>query len=385
MSNYHDDTIETAVASNSTWLGISASITEIVKASAIAIVFFGSLIVDQAQASDFEFGTRGTTVEETTQAADQFYLKNEAIELIEESFILKDLVFSHIEDIVFESSRFEDIDISKFSSSVYEHATAQDSDLSNRTAYQVVYDSVVLSDSAFAYASNDTIEQGIVTDSVFDQLSAHSIVVNSAQIEDYELSSYVSVQYVSEQAHASDSVYGVLQAFTLTQDTAYLEDEVLLNTLSAQAWVSHSKTWAMSRYAPFNFEGVAVINGKIHLYNDQGVYVMDGADESISATIEIGALDFGEQLTHPLSAYLEYQLSGQDKSLDIQVSTTQSGSLQQYKYLMLNEKADYLTNGRVLFGRGLRGRHFGFKININAQSAQINALSIEHTPTRRRI
>lgn len=385
MSNYHDDTMETAVASDTTWLNVGALIVESAKATAITTMMLSFLVVDQAQASDIEYGARGITIIEEAKASDVLYLRNEATQQINERAKLKDFSFYYAIESIVESATVQDFDLSKTSSFTYECATAQDSDLSRRTVYQVIYNTAILSDQAFAYARDDIFEAATLTETQFNHLAAHGLVVESAQIKDSELSSYSSAQYVSEKVQANDQVFGTLQAFTLTKDTAYAEDEILLNTLSAQAWVSHSKTWAMSRYAPFNFEGGAVINGKLHLYNDQGVYVMDGTGESISATIETGALDFGDQLTHPISAYLEYQLSGQDKSLDIQVSTTQSGSLQQYKYLMPNEHADYLTNGRVLFGRGLRGSHFGFKININAQSAQINALSIEHTPTRRRI
>lgn len=384
MSNYRDDTMETAVASNITWLNLGALIVESARATAIATMMLGFLIVDQAQASDIEYGARGITIIDEAKANDVLYLRNEATQQINERAKLKDFAFYYAFDSIVERVTAKDFDLSKTSSFTYEHAAAQGSDLSRRTAYQVLYNTAILSDQAFAYARDDLFEAATLTETSLNHLAAHSLVVESVQIKDSELSSYSSAQYVSEKAQASDQVFGTLQAFTLTVDAAYADDEILLNTLASQAWVSHSKTWAMSRYTPFNFEGIAVINGKVHLYNDKGVYVMDGASENINATIETAALDFGDQLTHPLAAYLEYQLSGQDKSLDIQVSTTQSGNLQQYTYLMTNEKSDHLTNGRVLFGRGLRGRHFGFKININAQSAQINALSIEHTPTRRR-
>lgn len=385
MSNYRDDTVETAVASSSTWLNTGFLITELAKASAIAIIISSGFVIDQAKASDTEYGTRGITIVDEAKASDELYQKNEATQKTDESASLKDFYFHFTVDSLVESAIARDFDLSKVNSFSYESATAQDFDLSHRTVYQVLHNTAVLRDQAFAYSSNDVFETATFTQSISDHLAAKGLVVESVQIGDSEFSSYSSAQYVREKAQASDQAFGTLNAFTLTQDIAYAEDEILLDSLSAQAWVSHSKTWAMSRYSPFNFEGVAVINGKVHLYNDQGVFVMDGAGENINATIETGYLDFGDQLTHPLSAYLEYQASGPYKSLEIQVSTTQSGSIKQYNYLMPNEQADYLTNGRVVFGRGLRGRHFGFKININAHSAQINALSIEHIPTRRRI
>lgn len=384
MSNYRDDTIETAVASDTTWLNVGAWIVESAKASALAFMILGFVVEDQAQASEIEFGSRGMLLIESAQAEEQYFFSHEAIQRITDTAVFKDTVFSWIQDNIVESAQATDSDLSKVQSWVYESVAIQDTDLSHRTAYQILYDSAVLSDQAFAYVLDDTVESATINDSYYDHLSASSLVLASAQAEDSELSSYGSAEYVIESAVMNDGVTGVLQAFTLTQELAYLEDEVITDVLLGQAWICHSKTWAMSRYAPFGFDGLVIINGQVHLYNDQGVYVMQGSSENITAVLETGALDFGDQLTHPTSAYLEYQLSGLDKQLDIQVSTTQSGTKQSYQYFMPAEQADYLTNGRVLFGRGLRGRHFGFKISIQAQTAHINAMSIEHIQTLRR-
>ena len=68
-------------------------------------------------------------------------------------------------------------------------------------------------------------------------------------------------------------------------------------------------------------------------------------------------------------------MAGEDNQLDISVTTTQSGQPLTYTYMLPNKLANHLTNGRVLFGRGLRGRHFSFGISIAAQSAKINSLS----------
>lgn len=385
MSNYQDDTIETAVAADSNWLNTGALVVESAKAVALAFMTLGLLVSEQAQASDIEYGSSGTMVIETAQAEELLYLSHVAIQQTNETARLKDEVFHFLHDQVLETAQLVDIDLGKTESWVYESATVQDSNLSQRTAYQVVYDTAIISDSAFAYALDDIEEVATFTDSDYGTLLASSLVIDTAQFEDSDLSQYVSVQYVNEQAKLSDSAFGTLHASTLTQETAYLEDEVLTDLLLGQAWICNSKTWAMSRYSPFGFEGLVVINGKVHLYNDQGVYVMQGSGENIKATLETGALDFGEQLTHPTAAYFEYQLSGLNKAIDMHVSTTQSGTKQSYQYIMPSETAEHLTNGRILFGRGLRGRHFGFKINIQAQSAQINALSIEHTQTRRRV
>jgi hypothetical protein len=51
--------------------------------------------------------------------------------------------------------------------------------------------------------------------------------------------------------------------------------------------------------------------------NDSGVFRVD-ADSEVDAKIITGQLDIGQgQLVHPIAAYLEYQLSGNSKKLEV--------------------------------------------------------------------
>jgi hypothetical protein len=79
---------------------------------------------------------------------------------------------------------------------------------------------------------------------------------------------------------------------------------------------------------------------------------------------------------------LEYSLDGQ---LSVDVGTTQTGYQQTFNYVLRKEPSDYLTNGRVIFGRGLRGRHFEFSVNIQGTTAYINDMVVNITKTKRRI
>jgi len=115
------------------------------------------------------------------------------------------------------------------------------------------------------------------------------------------------------------------------------------------------------------------------------VYRLD-ANSFVDAKLTTGQLDLGQgQLVHPLGAYLEYELSGSSKKFEISVSTTQSGTKQTYTYNLPTEPSNYLTNGRVLFGRGLRGRHFSFEIKIGGLYGYINDFSIDIAATKRRV
>ena len=168
-------------------------------------------------------------------------------------------------------------------------------------------------------------------------------------------------------------------------DWMFLEDTINDGQHGGHAWTANVDNWAMSRYQDFYFDDLAVVNGQLIGLNDQGVFVID-AEDTVQGEIQSGKIDLGRgALVHPLGAYLEYELRGEDKSLDVVVGTTQSGALQKYRYRLNQERADDLTNGRVIFGRGLRGRHFSFAVKVTGSHCYLNDLSIDLTQTKRRV
>lgn len=106
--------------------------------------------------------------------------------------------------------------------------------------------------------------------------------------------------------------------------------------------------------------------------------------EYINSKIVTGKVDIGGGiLAHPVGAYMEYELS--DATSEMIVSTTQAGVSQSYGYKLIDGKSDELTNGRFIFGRGLRGRHFKFELRLSGVSGHIHDLRIDATATKRRI
>ena len=106
--------------------------------------------------------------------------------------------------------------------------------------------------------------------------------------------------------------------------------------------------------------------------------------EYINSKLVTGKVDIGGGiLAHPVGAYMEYELS--DGESEMVVSTTQGGTVQSYSYKLIDGKADELTNGRFIFGRGLRGRHFKFELRLNGVSGHVHDLRIDASATKRRI
>lgn len=384
MSNYRDDTVEMAIASDKVWANLQVMTTEVAKATATLFFTLGVLTTEQAAAADSIWGHRGFSVNESAQLQDQEFSHKYSSSLTIETAKAKDWLFAGLYESIVEQATATDSVQSSIGSMTHESARASDLDLSKRIVTYTVHEKCRMVDMAFSYQSSMTTEAAVFNDAPYTKLKAFSLANESAVAQDTDLS-VVSIQnFIIESAQAKDSVSGALHARSMVTEMAVAMDQVFSGKRYGQAWTANTDTWAMSRYAPFSFEGVSVINGKLYTWNEDGVYLSGIEGELIAAKIQTGKLDFGDVLVHPTAAYLEYQMLGPEKVLHIAVTTTQSGQSATYQYLLPKEQSDYLTNGRVIFGRGLRGRHFSFEVAMQATSAQINALSIEYTPTARR-
>ncbi|WP_151835270.1 hypothetical protein [Acinetobacter junii] len=233
---------------------------------------------------------------------------------------------------------------------------------------------------------SDFIEDHVTYSEQYTQrIKAKQRVIDTINVNELLKQQRKSQQRINETLMVVDVNQGKNIAKQLINDLVFIEDDYSKEKQYGYAWTANVDTWAMSRYQDYGFSELAVINGVLYGVAEDGVYQLD-AKELIEAKLVTGQLDLGQgQLVHPLGAYLEYELSGNTRKLEIGVSTTQSGTKQTYYYLLPTEKADYLTNGRVLFGRGLRGRHFAFEIKISGEHGYINDLNIDVSATKRRV
>lgn len=138
----------------------------------------------------------------------------------------------------------------------------------------------------------------------------------------------------------------------------------------------------MSHYADDDTKSLCSVNGVLFKATENGLFVQATAIEEITAFVDYGRLDHSRHLTRPDSCLMEYAKQG---DLSVTVSETQSGKAERYTYDLPQETADDLTNGRVKFGRGLRGRHFSYRIAFTGQYAHIEDAYIDFVSTGRRI
>ena len=325
-----------------------------------------SLVYDNAKVLDAVGTVVRDTIEDTATIADNTTDKLLAINIIDDVALAQDEVITSSIQLITDS------------------AIAGDEVKAKRNVVSSVLESLTIKD-ALLFNRADTINDTVSADGiVIDRLFARSLLIDSAAISDELIDNINQNTVLSFSASITEQVLDKLNAAVLIIDSAVIQDEILnIGGYRGQAWTSNVDSWAMSRYEPYNFNRLVVIDGVLYGEADDGIYQLDQPASPVVASIRTGKMDLGNgQLTHPATAYLEYELTG---NAAMSVTTTQKGSEQTYTYALPNELAGELTNGRFIFGRGLRGRHFSFELVMIGTHGHINDLSIEHFPTSRRV
>ncbi|NWK74121.1 hypothetical protein HYG93_07435 [Acinetobacter sp. SwsAc6] len=385
MSNYQDITSELAIASDKTWSNTAFFTEEFARLADTQFVRISAKIEERALASDFDLGQIVYIIYEQAALSDHAFGAAHSYGYVLEQATLTDKPFSGISAMaVTETAYASDLQFYIQSHRMLESATTTDTAFGQRAVATQVSENAVLTDTAYKSLIDSVQEQALAQDLLSGSRHSYFLTLESATTADIDQSIQLGTYRINETAVMSDMQFGLKYAHFMVLESAFITDSYVQTQSHAQAWTANTDNWAMSRYAPYNFEGATVINGQLHLWNEQGVYVAGLEGEQISAELKTGKIDFGDSLVHPQAAYLEYSSNG-NLPIAVDVSTTQTGAEQTFKYFMPQETSQQLTNGRAVFGRGLRGRHFTFALSIQGSAAHINALSFDYTNTKRRI
>lgn len=253
-----------------------------------------------------------------------------------------------------------------------------------RRVRSFIEDSITLGDGQTRLQRERAQDSVVVADTASGTLRASNWVLETVALTADPQVAYATDGHVVERLRIYDEVRGLLHARSRVDDRVLLWDEVQPTGEFGQAWTTGMDDWAMTRFAPFSFDSLAVIDGVIYGCNQHGVFALDGDGETMAAELRTGALDVtGGVLGHPLEAHIEYELKG---AAQFGVTTTQAGTPTTYTYpLNARPTADSLTNARAVFGRGLRGRHFAYTLRLTGQQAYINDWSVLVAPSKRSI
>lgn len=386
MSNYRDDTLERLTVSDRVWAGVKNLADDTLRLSIATTFTLMAATTEQLIASDAVIESNsGFAVIETLSLADTASGSRYSSSFIQETLKAWDSARQGHSDQVIEQLTFSEQHQVFIRTALAEQINLSESSHSYKGSSEFIHDALSLKDQTAIIYSN-YVEEGPLnfSDSERSRIGIKHRIEESLTFSGSDISSVATHSHITETLKAAVMVSGSVTAVQHVQEYLFVDDQMMPDQFSGQAWTANTDTWAISRYQPYSFEGVSVINDQVYAWNDQGVFAIGVEGEQIQAVLKTGKLDFGEVLVHPTAAFMEYQLSGNEKGMSISVGTTQQGDNRKFTYLLPSETADYLTNGRVVFGRGLRGRHFSFDLNIQGTSAQINSLTFEYAPTARR-
>ena len=386
MSDYRDDMNDTAVASDTIWTGIKTLAESTAFAAGVALFGIGFVVSESAVASDLVQDKARTVVVEHASASDQVLGAASLANLLVDGARARDAITGRTRVVTVESVGASDEIIDRSRAAVQESALGSDQVFAQRTARQDVAEQAAARDVLIGIARTLVQDDATVSDEVLHITRAVTLVSDAAAASD-EVHGASATQHlaVSDVATASDAVLGVLHAFDLVTDGSSASGGIVQGAaLHGQAWTAETGIWAMSRYAPFAFHGLAVVNGVVHACGPDGVFALDDDGETITAQVVTGAMDVtGGTLARPLEAHVEYELDG---VAEFDVAQTQAGVRQSFTYpLSARPVAQELTNARAVFGRGLRGRHFAYTLRLTGTRAYINDWSVLVAASKRSI
>lgn len=441
MSNYRDDTQETIVLSSSAFGKVTSGDVENFKFTEQIFSKVRHNVEDLLHLADSEFSRRIGQLDSGLGFSEQVFHTVRKFQLVEEVFALADHSFVKHRELVIEDLGLGEKQSANYKTLHIEPFQLSEVAISYKMAYQGVSDSIKLRDAVNSVSRlTDTVEENftlgvtvreklkaLLVDTLVlgQQLEQHNLIQSQvmesfkfrdtaiqikrdlvqelfsiadeyqkvSQTIDLIVESLIFAEQVTDQRTVRqvaesiltlmDSSTGLKRGFSQIQDLLILEDDYHDGRDIVGAWTATADGWNMSRYQDYPYEELIVIEGRLYGVTANGVEELKQGSRVISAQIKTAKLDIGAgALVHPESMILEYSLIG---NLSVDVGTTQTGQLQKFNYVLKKEPSDYLTNGRVVFGRGLRGRHFDFAVNIEGSTAYINDMVVNLTKTKRRI
>ncbi|OAL80700.1 hypothetical protein [Acinetobacter sp. SFA] len=358
---------ECFILADQSFVKLSELITEDLGLGEVEQVSYKMLHIDPFKVADahFTFKTAFQNISDRLKLGDSLHALTRSQDLISESLVLSDTTRDKLKTLIVETL-----------------GLGQELEQHN-IVHSQVSDSFKLHDRAVRIVS-DTVEDAIRFNDEFQKLSdTIELVIESLVFSDQVLGQRIVRSLAESSLSFSESIEGVKRASSSVTELLFLNDEYQDGREIIGAWTTTADGWNMSRYYDYPYEELIVIAGRLYGVTADGIEELKQGAQSITAQIKTAKLDIGAgALVHPESMILEYSLDGQ---LSVDVGTTQTGYQQTFNYVLKNEPSDYLTNGRVIFGRGLRGRHFEFSVNIQGTTAYINDMVVNITKTKRRI
>ena len=385
MSSYRDDVNEIGVASDKTWLRLLSVLEGNGRGRDQVFYRLRLLTTEKAKVSEQYTDRVVGFIAETARVSEQWMSTTRTVNAVTEKGRGRDAVFTKHRTLLVELGIGDDELASKTRVTVVERARGLDAIVGHRHVTQLVTERAKARDVLVTVRRTLLDEAGRASDAVLGKLRTRDVVRELARAADAVIDvTKARPAPLIEIARGFNELFGQLHARNVVVETPGIgwDELVQLGGLLGQAWTTDASAWAMSRYAPFGFTGLAVIDGEVYATGPDGIYTLDGDTEAMRAELRTGLMDMtGDVLALPVESHIEYELKG---NAWVDVTQTQSGQPNTYSYALNGRpQADVLTNARFEFGRGLRGRHFAYTLRLEGQSAYINDWSVLAMPSKR--
>lgn len=384
MSSYRDDYHDITAIADAVQSTIKVRLDDYVsidQSSPVGVV--SVLLLDQLATSDSALDQLIVQSFDSVGAGDSTQGQLLAMQIIENHLSALDSATFGLSTFLVDSISASDSEFFSLLSFLQDSLSVSDAHQGVRLARAYIQD-----DSLTASDGVTRISKEFAQDTISPQDQSTSVAATSAQLSDAAAVSEAwqffgkARSFLSDTSLLDSTAQGHALAVQSTSDDAMLTSDVS-DGFGGQTWTAASGLWAISRHYPSRFESLSVIDGNLYGFNEDGVYRL-GTSQPVTGVIKTAKIDLsGGVLVHPLTAFLEYQLDG---SAEMHVSSTQNGAtVETYTYQLPQESSDTLTNGRFVFGKGLRGRHFGFELRLSGSGGYVNDLVIQFVPTGRRV
>ena len=383
MSSYRDDMNDTAVASSSTWMGLRTIAEGTARASSVILSALFVLHIGTATASDGVTDSAMHLLEDVATASDlavgHAILRNR----VTDGARANDAILGRVLHLLTDTAQASDSVMQGVLDTVRDGATIGSTVLHQRRAADLRTDKARVTDVILSVARVLVVDAAQAEDWVGGRARGSLLSVDAATVGDAVIDArQASAAVLADRAIASSELFGRLLSADVIADVALVDGQAVQFGDFGQAWTTNTGSWPMSRYAPFTFTSLAVIDGVVYATGAGGVFALDSQDEDIAALMRTGKLDLGKDtLVRLVEAPVEYELDG-IAALD--VTQTQSGtSPETYTYEPDERPTLELTNSRFQLGRGLKGRHFTFALTLQGRRGYINDLRVTVAPSKR--
>jgi hypothetical protein len=248
--------------------------------------------------------------------------------------------------------------------------------------YNSIIELVALIDS-FDHGILETITDAIVIDSALASLhTALENLLAAMGLLATQSESYLSIVALTSTVAMSDGVATTAEVLAALTENLVLSIPTASGQDTYLAYLLSPETASVTQYSNYNFDGCARFGDRYLFYNSTGLYEYGGlldAGQSITATIETAAMDFGSSNLKRIPAvYLGVDTDG---TLILKVRT---GKTTEAIYTYTTQAKGYQTQ-KINVGMGLMGRYFQFELSTANSDFDLDAIEFFPVELKRKL